>query len=144
MNLTTTTEALAAAMIDIEEGPGKRNSAGLYVPFQDTGGVWTIAKGHTNGVTADTPPADDAQAAAWFAEDQATLFSKVTVLPALEGAAWVDFGYNCGPGAMYACMLAVPSHLQYYIHDSKGNVQPGLVTRRQREYWMILLSRQLG
>lgn len=137
-------ESLAAAFIIMEEGAGKQNQDGLYIPFQDSGDVWTIGIGHTSGVTENTPPADQDQVNSWFAQDQALLFTKVGQLPILEAVAWIDFGFNCGMAAMMACMIAGVDHIQYYVHDSKGNVQPGLVTRRAREYFLILLSRQMN
>ena len=142
--MTIETAKLASAIISIFEGPGPRNNAGLYMPYQDGGGVWTIGRGHTAGVTAATPPATQFQVDDWFAADQVALFKLVASLPVLEAAAWLSFGFNCGMGAMLACMRAGAEHLRNYVHDAKGNVEPGLVTRRDREYFLILLSRRLS
>lgn len=140
---TATVAQLAAAMIALEEGPPPRNSQGLYIPFQDGGGVWTIAVGHTKGVNTATPPACDALAHQWFIDDQAPLFALVANLPPLEAAAYVDFAFDCGAAAL-ASVLGGHSVLTHYIHDAKGNIEPGLVTRRDREEFLILLSQQLA
>lgn len=143
MTISISTEELASAIIRMSEGQGKRNAAGLYIPFQDGGGVWTIGKGHTHGVTEHTPPATQQQVDKWFTEDQAPLFQRVTHMATLEAAAWVSFGYNCGIVSMLACMKAGVEHVKHYVHDHKGNIEPGLVVRREREYFLILLSRML-
>jgi len=144
MNMTISTEELASQIIALSEGTGKRNESGFYVPYQDGGGVWTIGKGHTRDVGPMTPPATQEQVDQWFAEDQAPLFKLVSPLPPFEAAAWVSFGFNCGSAAMLACMKAGVEHVRHYIHDVKGNIEPGLVTRRDREYFLIQLSRRLS
>lgn len=133
---------LAAALISSFEGPPPMNKDGLYIPFQDGGGVWTIGKGHTPGVTESTPPATQAQVDAWFAADQAPLFTLVRGIPLLEAAALVSFGFNCGSGALQE-VLAGRGVIFHYMHDSKGNVEPGLVTRRNLEGLLMSVSQQL-
>ena len=137
-----TVPELALALITVFEGCGPRNAQGLYIPYQDSGKVWTIGKGHTSGVAATTPPATQAQVDAWFAQDAAPLIAKVAGLPVLEGAVLVSFGYNCGAGAL-AQVMGGRSLMTQFVHDSNGNVLPGLVARRALESVLLALSQQL-
>jgi GH24 family phage-related lysozyme (muramidase) len=126
-----TTADLAAALIAVFEGPER------LIAFQDGGGVWTIGRGHTRGVTAGMTCTHD-QAVAWFAEDQMRLLAMVEGLPALAGAAYASFGYNCGMSALHAVLaeqdtIANPRHTT----DRHGVVEPGLVSRRQLERLLI-------
>ena len=142
-NLEMSIAAILAWFLRLEEGDGPKNAQGLYVPYQDAAGVWTIAKGHTKGVIASTQPATQQQADAWFAEDQSTLLAiaQTWVCPALEAAMWASLGYNAGTGAMLACKSAGVDHILHYVHDIKGNIEPGLVKRRRDEWLLIQLSR---
>ena len=122
---------LAAALIAVFEGPEK------LVAFLDTGGVATIGRGHTAGVHLGQTCTHE-QAVAWFEADQAPLLSMVEGQPLFAGAAYVDFGYNCGHGALDAVLknegsIADPKH----TIDRHGVVQPGLVSRRALELLMI-------
>jgi len=133
---------LASALIASFEGPPPMNSQGLYIPFQNGGGAWTIGKGHTKGITASTPPATQAEVDEWFAEDQAPLFGFVGKLPLLEAAALVSFGFNCGLGALQD-VLAGRGVVEHYCHDAKENVEPGLKTRRHLEAVLMALGQQM-
>jgi len=128
-----TLAALAAAWIAVEEGPAR------LVAYQDPGGVWTIGQGHTAGVKeGDTCTL--AQSVAWFAEDQARLFAIMGQFPwhPLKQAAFVDFGYNCGLGALEKVLNATDVIWNpVYTHDAAGNVEPGLVSRRTFERLVI-------
>ena len=84
-----TGQDLAAALISVFEGPMKLTA------FQDSGGVWTIGKGHTKGVTAGMTCTEE-QAIKWLSEDQAGLFEMVLTMAPLAQAGYVSFGYNCG------------------------------------------------
>ena len=141
--IDVTVAELASALISVAEGQPHLNANGLYAPFRDGGGIWTIGRGHTAGVTAATPPATQAQVDQWFAEDQAYLLSIVSGLPILEAAALVSFGFNCGAGAL-RLVLCGHSILTHYVHDAKGNIEPGLVARRALESLLISLSQQLS
>lgn len=111
-------------------------SEGLrLIAYQDSGGVWTIGRGHTLGVKkGDTCTVE--QATAWFRTDAAPLFALVKDLPLLAAAAYVDFGYNCG---YHACELVLQgtAHLENFIHDHRGNVLDELVRRRTLEAALI-------
>ena len=122
---------LASALIAVFEGP-ERLSA-----FQDTGGVWTIGRGHTSGVTAGMTCTHE-QAVVWFAGDQMELLALVADKPLFAAAALVSFGYNCGQGALRAVLsgndsISNPRHTT----DRHGTVLPGLVSRRALEAMMI-------
>ncbi len=132
MNPVTLAE-FAAALIAVFEGC-------RLVAYQDSGGVLTIGIGHTKDVTAGQV-ITDAQAQAFFAEDQAPLLALVAGRPILEAAALVSFGFNCGMGALERVLagqdtIGNPKHGT----DRKGNLLPGLVARRRLEETMILLS----
>lgn len=110
--------------------------------YQDSGGVWTIGIGHTKGVAAGQV-ITMAQAQAFFAEDQAQLFILVAGRPVLEAAALASFGFNCGASALKEVM-AGHSLLTQFVHDVKGNVLPGLLTRRILEETLIALSQDVN
>lgn len=133
---------LAGALIAVFEGTGPVNAQGLYLPYRDGGGVWTIGRGHTAGVNSATPPATQAQVDAWFAADQAPLLKLVANLPVLEAAALASFGFNCGPASL-ASVMAGHSVLTHYVHDAKQAIEPGLVARRNLESLLITLSQQV-
>lgn len=122
---------IASALISVFEGPDRLTA------FRDSGGVWTIGRGHTKGVKeGDT--CTPAQAVAWFAEDEAPLLELVNGVKVWRAAAYVSFGYNCGRGALHAVLTGLdtidnPKHTT----DRRGNVQPGLVSRRRLEKLLI-------
>ena len=126
-----TTAQLAAALIAVFEGPERLTA------FQDGGGVWTIGRGHTRGVTEGMTITHD-QSVALFEQDQARLLLLVEGLPAVEGAAYVSFGYNCGWSALRNVLdgldkISNPVHTT----DRRGVVEAGLVSRRALEALLI-------
>jgi lysozyme len=124
---------LASALIAVFEGC--KLSA-----YQDSGGVWTIGIGHTEGVKQGDVITIE-QARAFFVGDQAALLSKVSGLPVLEGAALVSFGFNCGLGALQEVMSG-HALISQFVHDAKGHVLPGLVTRRGLEELLLLMGQE--
>jgi len=126
-----TLAALASALIGVFEGPERLKA------FQDGGGVWTIGRGHTHGVTPGMVITHD-QAVAFFADDEAPLLAVVSERPLYAAAAYVSFGYNCGATALAKVLngadtISNPRHTT----DRLGNVERGLVSRRLLETLMI-------
>jgi GH24 family phage-related lysozyme (muramidase) len=122
---------LADALIAVFEGPER------LVAFRDSGGVWTIARGHTKNVKQGDTCTHE-QSVAWFASDQAPLLAMVAGKPLFAGAAYVSFGYNCGGTALGMVLtgmdtIANPKHTT----DRHGVLQNGLVSRRLLERLMI-------
>lgn len=108
--------------------------------YQDTGGVWTIGFGHTGPEVVKGFTITQERASSLLAEDASKLFALVSDKPLLEAAALVSFGYNCGLGALQK-VLAGTSQLSQYVHDSKGNLLPGLKSRRDLEQALIDVSK---
>jgi lysozyme len=128
---------LASALIGVFEG--ERLTA-----YADSGGVWTIGRGHTKDVVPGMVITRE-QSEQFFEEDQAPLLKTVEGRPLLEAAALVSFGYNCGIGSLQKLLAsgeAIPD--DRFIRDRKGNVLPGLVARRRLEKLLMLTSRQIG
>jgi lysozyme len=122
---------LADALIAVFEGPPKLTA------YQDSGGVWTIGRGHTRDVKPGMTITLD-QSRAFFLEDQAPLLRMVADKPPLAGAAYVSFGYNCGGTALALVLTGMdtignPRHTT----DRHGAIQPGLVSRRLLERLLI-------
>jgi GH24 family phage-related lysozyme (muramidase) len=130
MNKPTLAE-LSSALIAVFEGPERLTS------FQDSGGVWTIGRGHTAGVRQGVTITHD-QSVALFAFDQMPLLDLVADKPLLAAAAYVSFGYNCGHGVLREVLRGIGS-IEDPVHttDRHGQVQPGLVSRRRLELLMI-------
>jgi lysozyme len=128
---------LSAALVGTFEGE-------KLVSYLDTGGIPTIAIGHTRGVKLGDV-CTHAQALAWFAEDDEPLLIQVQVRPLLEAAALLSFGFNCGRGAL-AKVLAGTDTIANPVHttDRTGRVLPGLVMRRRLEGALIQVSRESG
>lgn len=122
---------LASAVISVFEGPER------LAAFQDTGGVWTIGCGHTDGIRAGMTCTHE-QALAWFTQDQAHLLRMVSDKSVFVGAGYVSFGYNCGAGALDAVLCGLDSiDNPKHTTDHHGVVQPGLVSRRRLEALLI-------
>lgn len=122
---------LADALIAVFEGPE------ALTAFQDSGGVWTIGRGHTAGVKkGDTCTHEES--VAYFAADQAPLLLMVASISVVAAAAFVSFGYNCGRGAL-AKVLAGKDSIDNPVHttDRHGVVQRGLVSRRRLEALLV-------
>ena len=128
--MTAAITELCATLLGVLEGEALK-------AYQDSGGVWTIGFGHTAGVTAGMTCTHE-EAAAWLAEDAAPLFAELEGRRALEVAAYVSFGYNCGAGAL-ARVLTGKDTISNPVHttDRHGVVLGGLVKRRRLELAMI-------
>lgn len=137
-----TAERVAAALITQFEG--FRATA-----YKDSGGIWTIGLGRTDGVKqGDTCTYD--QAVPWMREDCAPLLKLVEHLPLVEAAALISFGYNCGIGRLKEVLggkiRVTPDGFEkdgqpFGRVDRQGTVQQGLVARRRVEATLILASR---
>lgn len=121
---------LASALIAVFEGA-------RLEAYQDSGGVWTIGRGHTRGVVAGMV-ITQAQSDVYFAEDQEALLYAAEKMPTIAGAAYVSFGYDVGRTALIKVLNGADS-LDNPIHttDRRGVVQPGLVARRALEALLI-------
>lgn len=112
--------------------------------YPDSGGVWTIGIGHTEGVTPGmviTP----AQMASFLAADAKPLLQALAGRPILETAALASFGFNCGLGTLLKVLSGADSlDNPKHTTDRTGEVRSGLVMRRQLEQTLIALSRQLN
>lgn len=114
--------------------------------YQDTGGVWTIGWGHTDGVKAGEV-ITQAEADALFQQDLTATEIEVQNLLKIqitrnEFASLVSFEYNTGAlGASPGLKLlnarqfqaAWDDHFCLYIHDANGTTLAGLVRRRAAE-----------
>lgn len=131
-----TVEDLASALIAVFEGE-------KLVAYQDSGGVWTIGIGHTQGVTEGMAITHQ-QAIAFFAEDEVSLFAQVASKPILEAAALLSFGINCGRTALQRVLAGLDT-IDNPVHttDRHGNVQNGLVARRRLESALIAVSQMV-
>ena len=120
---------LAAALIRVFEGV-------RLTAYQDSGGVWTIGFGHTGSEVVSGYTITMDQASSLLQSDAAPLLKLVEAEPLVAAAAYVSFGYDCGYHTLQT-VLSGTTHLENYIHDRHGNVQPGLVTRRGLEAALI-------
>lgn len=136
----------------IAQFEGGRSSDGLFHPYKDPAGVWTIGYGHTGGVSAQSKPLTAGEATTLLLHDL-----NVTYAPAVKAAfarhkwkpnqkmfdALVSFFYNLGtsianPGSSIDAALGthnvgLTAHtLLLYVHAG-SKVLPGLVRRRQWE-----------
>ena len=114
--------------------------------YLDAGGVWTIGYGQTGGVKAgDTT--NMLQAEAWLRRHVDTIgkcLDSALDVPVTQGQfdALVDFGYNCGIGALRGSTLwtklqagdyaGAAEEFGLWIHV-KGEVSKGLIKRRKVE-----------
>jgi len=124
---------LAAALIAVFEGL-------RLTAYQDPGGVWTVGIGHTGPEVVEGYEVSLDRAMLDFANDQAHLLTLVANRSVTDGAALVSFGFNCGIASLMLVLRGADSmDSPRYTRDRKGNVLPGLVTRRKLE----ILLRQL-
>src|SRR5689334_6888086 len=71
------------------------------VAYKDTGGVWTIGRGHTGPEVHEGLVWTPEQSALAFSKDNVPLFAATTsVAPSVARAAWISFGYNAGVGRL--------------------------------------------
>lgn len=143
--------AIAGVLVGASEGR-------VYVPYQDTGGVWTVCEGHTGKDVIRNHRYTDAECDAFKASDlaiaDAAVSRYVTVpLSAWQRAALDDFTFNLGAGALRSSTLLKKLNagdyegacLQYQSWN-KGRVRGvltvlgGLVTRRNTEEWVCRQS----
>lgn len=122
------TEDLAFALLSTIEGL-------RLTAYPDSGGVPSIGFGHTQDVKLGDTCIPD-QAKAWLVSDAAPLFKDVANLPPVAAAAYISFGYNCGRSALLL-VLEGKAVLTHFIHDRHGNVDQGLVNRRNLENLLI-------
>ena len=128
----------------VKEFEGCRLSA-----YQDSGGVYTIGWGHTNGVKqGDT--CTQAQADQWLASDIQWAVAAVNhyagIVPQGVFDALVDFTYNVGTRGLLAVIPYVNRKdwqrlcysLSLYVHDRAGNALAGLVRRRKAEIDLVV------
>ena len=119
-------QSFTAALLAVFEGE-------KFVAYQDSGGIWTIGIGHTGGVTPGMTSTHE-QNVRWLASDCGALFALVGGLGAIEAAALVSFGYNCGIGNLRKALLNRQWILDpVHTTDRRGTVLAGLVARRRLE-----------
>lgn len=130
--MTVTLADLSSALLMVLEGC-------RLTAYKDTGGRLTIGIGHTVGVTPGMTITPE-QAQEFFAQDQAPLLALLGDQPLLAGAAYCSFGFNCGEPALKR-VLSGQGNLTDFVHDAAGNIEPGLVTRRNLEATLIAISK---
>jgi lysozyme len=145
------TPAVSIALPIVRDFEGFRSA-----PYQDGGGVWTIACGATrwNGkpVTATTPHVTPAEADACLADLLETVVARVKAtchvpLSDHEMAALASLGYNIGTGALANSTLmrllnagnraAAAAQFGAWVYDN-GKVIRGLQRRREVEKALFL------
>ena len=118
-----------------------------YMPYPDGGGLSTIGYGHliTHAETEMGRFKIGLSANGAVQLLRADLQKRVDLVKSLnipgltqgQFDALVDFCWNCGfellNAALHDGVANFPKHCIRYVHDAKGNVEPGLVTRRQDE-----------
>jgi len=132
-----TLQELSSALIAIFEGERLQS-------YQDSGGVWSIGVGHTEGVYPGMS-ITHAQALTFFAQDEQALFALVAGKPILEASCLVSFGFNCGRGALHKVLMGLDT-LENPIHttDRHGATLDYLVRRRRLESALIAVSKQMN
>lgn len=117
--------------------------------YKDSGGVYTMGYGETNGVKASdttTPVRALVQlnkSVNYYA--QGVRDCVPVPLYQYEFDAYVDLAYNVGVTAFCHSPIAVKANAQdydgackamlsWYVHDRDGHFVPGLVQRRKKEY----------
>jgi GH24 family phage-related lysozyme (muramidase) len=130
-----------------------------FVPtaYQDSGGVWTIDFGHTNGVYPGQR-SNRAEGLRWLTEDLRTASVAVNryvtrKLSVRQRIAWISFAFNCGAGALAeSTALArfnagdldgAAEALSWWAKDASGNTLLGLERRRKAEGWLLTHPRSL-
>ncbi|MFJ2668739.1 lysozyme [Nocardia fluminea] len=115
--------------------------------YQDTGGVWTIGYGHTDGVKPGDQITQE-QAGKYLKQDLADSEEAVRNLvkvPLTQNQfdAFVSFTYNVGSGGLENSDVlervnagdnaGARDAFSKFVYDSQGNKPDGLVRRRQGE-----------
>ena len=127
---------LVSALLDIFEGC-------KLIAYQDTGGVWTIGYGHTG---------PEVKAGYTITKDIAIQLMTKNIMPLVnqvsnnvgwsvaKQAGYVDFGYNCGSGALNKVLQGLDSiDNPRHCTDKLGNVLSYLQKRRNLEAQLIQL-----
>ncbi len=141
---------LAPAIAIIEEFEGLRLES-----YQDGAGNWTIGYGHTHGVHRGQIITLQ-QAQAFLTEDINESLSDVEQLTKVslnnnELCALISFVFNVGGGNYAGSTLLkllnrgasraqVADQFLRWVHDSEGNVEPGLYRRRRAERELFLTA----
>lgn len=114
--------------------------------YQDSGGVWSIAFGHTHGVYPGMTCTKE-QADQWLLQDigwAESAVNRLVKVPLTQGEfdALVDFTYNCGSGTFEKSDVlkklnagdyhGAAAALEEYDHAG-GKVLAGLLRRRKAE-----------
>lgn len=151
----------ALGTVALGEFEGGQSSDGLFHPYQDSGGVWTIGYGHTESVSGRSAPLTLHQAQALLHHDLNTKYApEVAAYAATYGLglnqkqfdALVSFCYNLGSGyfargnnvgdEMAARnYLGIADAMLAYDHARIGGVLqvlPGLSRRRHWERQLFL------
>ena len=127
-----TLESLASALISVFEGSH-------LTAYQDSGGVWTIGKGHTGPEVKFGVTITKEQEELLFAQDQMSLVNFVNnnfSSASLAGkAAYISFGYNCGMKHLKELSIGTDS-IDNPIHytNRRGVILSGLQARRRLEF----------
>lgn len=138
---------------------GGQSADGLFRPYQDVVGVWTIGYGHTQGVGPRSKALTKKQAINLLREDLARSYGpaiknlKLPLYPH-EVAALVSFVYNLGPGAIasntgigdalrkHRWKLIADEMLKWDKAGSPPRRLEGLTRRRQAERKLFLKDRK--
>lgn len=132
---------------------GGESPDGLFHPYRDPVGVWTIGYGHTEGVNAKSKPLTKAEAVSLLRRDLVEHYGphiNNLNLPLTQPQydATLSFVYNLGAGVLAASTdfgrelrahhwhAAADAMLEY--DRAGGNVLPGLKARRERERNLFL------
>ena len=115
--------------------------------YQDDGGIWTIGWGHTFGVKKGMVITQD-QADQFFYQDCEFFIDWLNRHFPILSQNWfdtiLDLIYNIGPGnlskdaELYNAIqnkdeCEIKLGFMRHVHDAKGIVEPGLITRRENE-----------
>lgn len=114
--------------------------------YQDSGGVWTIGYGHTNGVTSDSPDITREQAEVLLRNDLANVIAAVekTIHVSLtdnQFSALVSLAYNAGTAPLIHTLGSLLNAGDYVNAAEQflkwnhvgGAVSNGLTRRREAE-----------
>lgn len=122
-------------------------------PYLCPAGVWTIGYGHTEGVTASSPPITEPEACDLLADDLAIHYApgveRLLKVPVSQRQfdALVSFAYNVGVGALAESTLLKKLNAGFgdaagreFLRwtKSKGRVLGGLVKRRAAEQALFM------
>ncbi len=135
---------------------GGQSPDGLFRPYRDPVGVWTIGYGHTQGVSSGSKPMTKTQALALLRKDLNEVYCppvlramRAAGMPLKQGVvdALTSASYNLGPGVLVPGRSlgdAIRSRSTEKIANALllydkagGRVLPGLTRRRQAEAAMV-------